>query len=328
MSIVTSEHELDQLGVLDQLGIAEPAEIASTRTFSGRAICTQVLLRDGTQLFVKQDRPHRTESDAAAEAEIVRRLRAAGLRATTPEVIDARPGVAVYRGYQDLPMVSDRTELGEPTARAIGVALAELHGTRADLHPAGPLARPSLDWLTVTPRSLAMHPHAYRELWVRADAAREPLLELARDWRATATIHGDIKGDNIALAADPVRAILFDWETAGLGDPLYDLGCAVGDRVTTWLTQVPLIAGETLSTWLAQSPVPLDSVSADLRTLLAAYGDDVDRVRIVAYAGAYLFQRAMAYAWTAQQLAARGLLAAHLATQFLTRPERTAEILL
>jgi len=324
MHATTTEHDL-----LDRLGLTARAAVMTARPQAGRARCSQIRLTDGTQLFVKQDRPGRTDTDTVAEGENVRALRAAGLLDVTPEVLGLAPGGVVYRGFPDLPTLTARPDLAAGAAPALGRALAQVHGAAAGLRPTGALARSTLDWITVTPRSLAMYPNGYREVWARVDEARPALLDLARHWRATAVIHGDIKADNILLTlTDPPRVILIDWETAGTGDPLWDLGCAVGDRVWAWREQLPLTAGGSLADWLADSPTPLASIGAHARALLAGYGDPVDPARVAAYAGAFLLQRAVTYGMHTSQLPARARLTAHLSTQFLTHPERTAEILL
>ncbi len=77
--------------------------------------------------------------------------------------------------------------------------------------------------------TLALHPSGYRETWARCASALEPLRRLSRTWAGDAVIHGDIKSDNIL--SDGSGVVIIDWETAGIGDAMWDLGCLVGDRV-------------------------------------------------------------------------------------------------
>ena len=311
---------------LIRLDIAPPEAIQSLHTFTGRALCHQVGLTDGRQVFVKQDRDGARESDAAAEARTVQALRAAGLTGPTPEVLATGDGVAAYRGYQDRADLLEQVTLGTAVATSLGRALAQLHHTVADLRPTGPFARSSLDWTILTPATLALHPSGYRETWARCASALEPLRRLSRTWAGDAVIHGDIKSDNIL--SDGSGVVIIDWETAGIGDAMWDLGCLVGDRVWVWVRALPLTPGLDVAGWISEAPTPLASISDDLRTALRAYAAPVDATRICGYAGVFLLQRALAEGMQSRQLSKRSLLTTHLATQFIVHPERTAEILL
>ena len=62
------------------------------------------------------------------------------------------------------------------------------------------------------------------------DVARTPEVRAALDqaasgWTKSAWIHGDVSPGNIIIHAG--RAVLVDWESAGLGDPAWDLATAV-----------------------------------------------------------------------------------------------------
>jgi len=74
-----------------------------------------------------------------------------------------------------------------------------------------------------------------------AELEAEPELDLVVDWlkrhapasQVTTLVHGDFKPGNVLMRGDEV-AVILDWETAHLGDPLEDVG---------WVTN-PLRAGE------------------------------------------------------------------------------------
>jgi hypothetical protein len=57
-------------------------------------------------------------------------------------------------------------------------------------------------------------------------AASEELTRLRLGWQASALIHFDLTGDNVLIedssSGSPLRIV--DWELAGLGDPMYDVG--------------------------------------------------------------------------------------------------------
>ncbi len=76
------------------------------------------------------------------------------------------------------------------------------------------------------------------ERWAAARTDDVPDVEAAAAWlaanmpreRGAALIHNDYKYDNVVLdPADPTRVVaVLDWEMATLGDPLMDLGTALG----------------------------------------------------------------------------------------------------
>ncbi|WP_157987422.1 phosphotransferase family protein [Jiangella endophytica] len=326
------------LAGLARAGLAAPDDVLAVRALPGRALCYQLELADGRRLFAKRTRTGRP--DVTREAGIVRELHALpALAAIAPEPLAADDAgtLAVYRGYQDWRRPEGWDDVGPDVAGAIGAALARLHAVRPParpgsvLTPTGPLGRPTLDWATVTPAALAAFPSGFREVWARAAAAHDVLDRLAAAWSPRALIHADVKHDNVVVApGDDTRIVLLDWETAGWGDPLWDVGSLTGNLVQLWLHTLHLTPGATPETWLSAGPVPLDKVRTRVRAALTAYGapPSADRPRIAAYAGVFLLQRALAAGVQAERLDARSVLTAHLAAQFLTDPDRTAQVLL
>ena len=335
----------------------QPADVAGTRRLHGRALCYQIELVDGRRFFVKKARSRRDGppleiadsrlDPVRREARTVRALQPIPMLADISAALvafDDPEGVAVYRGYQHwsgLDALQRRPRGLDPlTAAGIGAALARLHAVRpgqhpatAALHPTGTLGRSTTDWVTVTPASLAAFPSGYRELWARMAAARDPLDGLFGGWRATNLVHGDIKSDNIFVSPDdPSQVLVVDWETAGWGDPYWDVGNLVGDLVSSWLNSMTLAPGGTLQSWLASAALPLSDLRRQVRSLLDGYAPgglpDHDQRRVIAYAGCYLLQRALASATQADRLDARTMLIATLASQFLAHPDQASEVLL
>lgn len=328
------------LAGLARTGLAGPDEVRSVHPLPGRALCYQLELADGRRLFVKRARPGRPA--VTHEAGIVRELGTLpGPAAVVPELlgVDGAGSLAVYRGYQHWRRIDDWHGFGPEAARSLGGALAGLHAVRPESHAVagldetGPLGRATLDWAAVTPSALAAFPSGFREVWARAAAAGPALDRLAAGWRPRALIHADVKHDNVVVApGDDTRVMVLDWETAGWGDPLWDVGCLAGNLVQLWLHTLHLTPGATLESWLSTGPVPLDEVRTRVRALLAGYAPGslpaADRRRIAGYAGAFLLQRALASGMQSERLDARAVLTAHLAARFLTDPDRTAELLL
>ena len=73
--------------------------------------------------------------------------------------------------------------------------------------------------------------------------SRGKLQEIAASWSNKTFIHGDFKTTNLLLRGksgdelDTPLAVV-DWEMAGLGDPLWDVGSYVGIVLDSWLTRL------------------------------------------------------------------------------------------
>ncbi|MGA2931054.1 MAG: phosphotransferase [Acidimicrobiales bacterium] len=143
-------------------------------------------------------------------------------------------------------------------------ALSSLH---RDLTPS-PL--PTLEPLAVFARKLfggwaelvAMHaPPAGLDEWARAHLER--LTELESGWPAayegTTLLHGDVRADNVLLAADGV--VFVDWPHAAVGTPVFD--------VIGWAPSVVLEGGPPPEELLARH-VPPVTVDPDVITVLLA----------------------------------------------------------
>ena len=53
-------------------------------------------------------------------------------------------------------------------------------------------------------------------------------------WQPECKIHGDLRDQNVLLTSD-IAVSIIDWETSGLGDPAWDLGCLLGERAGAWV---------------------------------------------------------------------------------------------
>lgn len=162
----------------------------------------------------------------------VRWLDAEGARLGRPSIVmDLADGVCDY-----LALNGDR-----PLDRRLAIAhrlydrLADIHrvdwralGLDAVLGNPGNKAAPAaLDYWEAELRRVQLEPEPELELvvaWLR---------ERAPDNEVVTLVHGDFKPGNVLMQGDEV-ALVLDWETAHLGDPLEDIG---------WVTN-PLRAGE------------------------------------------------------------------------------------
>jgi Phosphotransferase enzyme family len=227
--------------VIDDVAILE-------RSRRNRNFC--VLRNDGRGLFVKQLR--NAHSKLALE---LRREAICSFRLSrTPALAELRPLVAPFRhydpqnhilvtGYCDThrPVPMARTQEGYPDGfgTALGAALARVHAPGV-VEPLGALTHglssATSPWiLSIARTGLPYEPSqpAAPELlaWLKQSPLAARLDKLAQTWRACRLLHGDIKWDNL-LTREPadgagVELKLVDWELSGLGDPAWDVACAL-----------------------------------------------------------------------------------------------------
>ena len=124
--------------------------------------------------------------------------------------------------------------------------------------------------------------------------------------RPQAVIHGDLRWSNILVLrggdATAPAVHLVDWETAGLGDPAWDVACLLAEHLGDWLCSIPKVVASDTFRNVASAGLPLQ-VMQDLNTtfwrnytdacaLDRATQDDL-RERVIRFVGARLMARAL-----------------------------------
>jgi aminoglycoside phosphotransferase (APT) family kinase protein len=125
-------------------------------------------------------------------------------------------------------------DLGPDLLRATSTALVD---NLADLH-AVPVAGTPLAGMGKPDGYVERQVRGWTERYFAAKTDAVPEIEAAAAWAAAhmpaasgaALVHNDYKYDNVVLdPADPSRIVaVLDWEMATVGDPLMDLGTALG----------------------------------------------------------------------------------------------------
>lgn len=162
------------------------------------------------------------------------------------------------------------------------------------------------------------------------------LLDALRgEWRRTSLVHYDIKLANLlAVPIGPQNRKLYslkiiDWELAGIGDPLWDVGSFLGEIVGLWLVSLPITPGEAPHQFIPMARVPLERLQPALRSFWAAYeqraGLDPGEslaflLGAVRYAGARLIQTAFERCQTLIQPTAHDLYFMQIAFNILEQP--------
>lgn len=185
---------------------------------------------------------------------------------------DARAGLLVLRavtvsGSCDPVAIGSRRALAG-IARRLARALASLHHLPLrDDAPGAPL--PAGLQLDQPPIELRAHlGTAAADLLrsVQADAVLCSAVARGRaTWRRSSWIHGEFKWPH-CLPVAPVRPggraslYLIDFESAGIGDPAWDVGCVLAAYLSSWLASMSGSAAGDAETLICAAGVPLPDV--------------------------------------------------------------------
>jgi aminoglycoside phosphotransferase (APT) family kinase protein len=231
-------------------------------------------------------------------------------------------------------------------ARALGTALGTLHRvSRADrLEPIVKERLPaSPPW--VLSGSYLPTLHAYQHMSAAEirllhivqsfPQFRARLEDLREGWTLTGLIHGDVRWDNaLLLRRGSSRAAclrLIDWESAGLGDPRWDVSSALASYVEFWLSSIP-VTGDDPDRLLELARFPLEAMhpamTALWRSYRAAAGTAADVKWVAGYVGARLVQSAYEQVQNATQVSGTTICTLQVALNVLTRPREAAAFLL
>lgn len=100
------------------------------------------------------------------------------------------------------------------------------------------------------------------------------LLDGLRDeWQVEALVHSDLKWDNCLVLGGAANGIMkiVDWELAGLGDPVWDVGSIFSAYLTFWLLFVPISASMEPADSLQLARYPLETMQPALRSFWRTY---------------------------------------------------------
>jgi aminoglycoside phosphotransferase (APT) family kinase protein len=163
---------------------------------------------------------------------------------------------------------------------------------------------------------------------------------LRRGWRSEALVHGDVRWENL-IACDVAgggasRVRLVDWESAGLGDPAWDLGCTFAQLLSDWLVSMPAPGGTSSTELPAPAGQALESVKTEVRAVRAGYVERAGRSalggellrRSVGCAGLRLMQFGVELAQPLRVPDRRCVAHMQLGANVLGDPERAAAVLL
>ncbi len=246
----------------------------------------------GDALLLKQAREPNASPTVGWEAMIYKTFQALPAshplrRHTVPFLeYDDDEGVLVLRSIADArTLAAHQNQGGIPTrpATRIGRALGALHSLELGSPPMSALSEGLPRRL---PHALFLHrpDHAlycaasYGNLQaarvMQSFPAFGALIDaLTKEWRPTALVHFDVKGDNILLSAKTGArsAWLIDWELAELGDPAWDVGSMFADYLGVWLWSIPITGEHPPAHYLSLARFPLTRLQPALRAFWRSY---------------------------------------------------------
>jgi hypothetical protein len=303
-----------------------------------------IALAGGRRLFLKQD-PAERSTLLEREAAVLAALSEGGLE-LAPRLIhfDSEQRLLITEsmdGYVPLDRGLRSRLLAEPAAAtASALALARLHEHAPEIRGG---VRPSLPFplaasAPLTPEDIAALPEGYAQFAVALRQSRDAVDQLASRWRPGRFIHGDFKVDNLLFRMEPrlkrqPPIVIVDWEMAGDGDPLWDIGSFIGSVLLAWMQVLAPSAAS------AEALVSRDAnqIRRQIGYFLLTYRhmapgifDAAGSFAVMAlqYAGIFMLHRVAVGLEIAGQLDAGASLLLAFGGSLLNHPERAAEALL
>ncbi|MEU7244712.1 phosphotransferase [Streptomyces sparsogenes] len=245
---------------LASLGI-DRGDIVRTETFTARNSVAMLHFEDGTALLLKKVDPATSKAVGTAtgnEETMLRLLPEAGVpqfaQAAVPRFVAADPETEtlVMEGKTGFISMREFTRnspvIPVPALVSLASVTAGIHRTPVDRITADPRYAPQLidfpfaSFVTLTPAELASGPGMdYFDYAAAMQSVDESVARLRDGWGPKSLVHFDLRDDNV-LFKDPdgaqPRVALVDWELAGFGDPMLDVGTVVGQLLIRWLHTV------------------------------------------------------------------------------------------
>lgn len=325
---------------LARTGVSKAANVVDVRRFVARRPVLLATLDDDRHVLLKwlHDDQGAPSDNEPVMLRLLAGLRLAPvLRAAVPQLVHFDPAqqLMVLEGFPRSQTLGDTmVEGGEPSAEHLvhlAAVLASLHGLEVGAlrrtHPDRSLFLPVPPMLDLTPAEFALGPGTQYATYAKTvQSVDAELRALHAAWACQRLIHFDVRDDNVLLGApgtaDAASLWLVDWELAGFGDPLYDVGTVVGQLVHHGLAAASA----------TDDPVALPRfalgcfVQAYVRMAARPLGDALPV--IMSYAGVFLLLRALALLQTTGSLSGVGKLSLLVGRRFLSCPRDAAKAVL
>jgi len=315
-----SETELTRW--LDARGLLATKRVTKISPMSQRALASLIELDDGSALFIKQPLPHRREGllltllAARDDLRLIRGLLPSLLDYDAASNVMVIEGLTRHRSMREL-CLSRPPEDG-PLVRAVARGLSRLHtaskasGLLAEDACPRHVENPVPTYGRLSPTDLAHAPGVgFPAYLTAAQEINGALRSLRASWSPECLIHGDFKDDNIMVGlraagggSDQEPELTFiDWELGGWGDPLWDVGCMVGQFLYHWVASIRPSQERDFAAWVRNAAIPFAEVRGAASAFVSCYASEADRAltgpdecltKIVQFAGLFLLHRTIA----------------------------------
>jgi hypothetical protein len=258
---------------------------------------------------------------------------------------DEHTGLLVIESLSDCKSLREifnrRGRVSMSTARAWGESLARAHEAGAaiakDKDHACPVASP---WIFGIARPVL-------NVLKQASAATIDLIKIvqgsrqlsdaldwaSQSWAPLSLIHGDMKPDNclVRYVNRRARVFLVDWELAGVGHPLWDVGSGLAEYLRLWVSSLPFIVGKITADRLDTLVYPLSHLQASIYAFWSTYcarrgyeTSGSEYLLVIRYTAIRLIQYAFERAQLESQISADEVRLLQLAANLITDPEGAA----
>ncbi len=345
MGMTTKKHLSDEIvAFLVSAGLVSDNDRCSVVFLSARHPAVQVTTDSGMSIFAKKLNDNHSAGDAWLDNNGVGP--AASTFCNRPKTLLNRNGWLVCNFAEGVVSFKNAPDelLNRDLAYALGKSLGAFHGDSGKQYrkndsvgvsstdPQGRVC----SMLPLTPRSYANMPGLDRDLFIQtSQACRIGLEELVHQLKLICAIHGDLLGGNLLITrTDPAKTRIVDWEFAGIGDPVWDLGHLFASLLRRWVASVDS-SSPSLDSALSTSISEWKSLSSWWSCMLTAYSAAssksglpvIDRKQLSRVAGHAILQRSKNILYTRGQYTGRDVLLLTLAQQLISQPNRTMRVL-
>jgi 5-methylthioribose kinase len=269
--------------------------VLSVQDLSRRNRNFRVICENGASYLLKQGVTREGRASVAREARVLRLTQSIFQDARLSEHVpalrhyDSSTGVLVldlFNGATDLRQHYARTgRFGVEIAGKLGAMIARLHERASNTTLREELRRLTLPppWIlsqafATVEDLIARSPGSLQVVRVIQNAPQllSHFQELSSTWSASTLIHGDLKWDNCLIYFKTGRRrrnglAVVDWETAGMGDPCWDVGSSLSDYLAFWVLSMPVYADSRTTSLPQMAQFPLEVMQPAARRLWEAY---------------------------------------------------------
>lgn len=344
--MTTKKHLSDEItAFLVSAGLVSDNDRCSVTFLSARHPAVQVTTNDGTSIFAKKLSSGHSEGDAWLDNSSVGP--AASTYCNRPETLLNRSGWLVCNFAESVASFKNAPNelLTLDFAYALGKSLGTFHGDSGKQYrqndsmatcgndPQGRIC----SMLPLTPRAYGDMPGLDRDIFIQtSQACRNGLEELAHQLKLVCAIHGDLLGGNLLIPrTDQTEVRIVDWEFAGIGDPVWDLGHLFAALLRRWVVSVDSSSSLDSALSTSTSTSEWKSLSNWWSYMQAAYSavsdkwglPAIDKKQLSRVAGHAILQRSKNILYTRGQYTGRDVLLLSLARQLISQPNRAMHLL-